>query len=191
MRAGFLLFPFSPTDQARIDAPSIVVEDIGYAAAPVAGNAYPQAMRLTFRLTAVTPIPQIRPMFPGQMRFIPDPAAPGVTPGPDDVQFTPAAYAGWRTRGTLRLSVDIEAAQAMATLVPGPGPPRRSLGTAHLTRRPRQPPPQQQARQTATTAGPSQPAPASTPASHRKTRPDTAPPPAAKTPRNCPHSAGS
>src|ERR671922_2847532 len=102
MRAGFLLFPFSPADQARIEAASIVVGDIAFAAAPAAGSPYPQAMRVAFRLTAATPIPQIRPLFPGQLRFIPDPAAPGVTPAPNDVEFTPAAFATWRTRGTLR-----------------------------------------------------------------------------------------
>jgi hypothetical protein len=119
MRAGFLLFPFSPADQARIEAASIVVDDIAFAAAPAAGSPYPQAMRVAFRLTAASPIPQIRPLFPGQLRFIPDPAAPGVTPAPNDIEFTAAAFATWRTRGTLRLTIDVEAAQAMAALVPG------------------------------------------------------------------------
>ncbi|WP_326557644.1 hypothetical protein [Micromonospora sp. NBC_01796] len=118
MRDGFLLFPFSPADQGRIDPTSISVTDIGYAPAPVAGQPYPQAMRLAFRLTAGSPVPQVRPLFPGQLRFVADPAAPGVIPAPDDVEFTETAYAGWRTIGMLRLTVDPEAARALGELDP-------------------------------------------------------------------------
>lgn len=118
MRAGFLLFPFSPSDQAAIEASSITTADVGYAAAPVHGAPYPQALRLGFRL-AGSAAPQVRPMLPGKLRFIPDPAAPGTTPAPGDVQFTAAAYAGWRTVGSLRLDVDQTAVQALEQLATG------------------------------------------------------------------------
>ncbi|MEU5948071.1 hypothetical protein ABZ793_21280 [Micromonospora sp. NPDC047465] len=113
IRSGFLLFPFSAADQGRISAPSLTASDVAFAAAPVAGGPFPQAMQLAFRLTAGSPLPQVRPLFPGRLRFIPDPAAPGITPEPSAVQFTSAEYAKWRTVGTIRVAVDLEAAKAM------------------------------------------------------------------------------
>ncbi|MFC0531630.1 hypothetical protein [Phytohabitans kaempferiae] len=70
MRAGFLLFPFSVEHQGAIQAPSITTEDIGYTAAPAPGSPYPQALRLGFRLAGTT-VPQIRPLLPGKLLFIP------------------------------------------------------------------------------------------------------------------------
>jgi hypothetical protein len=113
IRAGFLLFPFSTADQGRISPGSLAVADAPFAAAPAAGSPYPQSMQLTFRLTNASPLPQIRPLFPGHLRFIPDPAAPGSTPAPNAVQFTSAAYGTWRTVGTIRITVDLDAAVAM------------------------------------------------------------------------------
>jgi len=116
MRPGFLLFPFAAGDQARINAATLVAVDIPYAAAPAAGQPYPQALRLRFGLHAATPVVRVRPLFPGLMRFIADPAASGVTPTPDTVVFDSANYATWRTVGTLRVKVDVAAAKEMRGL---------------------------------------------------------------------------
>jgi hypothetical protein len=102
----FLRFLFSAGDQANIDLASIVVEDIGYAAAPDPSQPYPQAMRVFFRTDPTAALPQVRPLFPGKLRFIADPGAPGIIPTAGQVNFTPAAYAGWQTLGTLHVSLD-------------------------------------------------------------------------------------
>lgn len=116
-RTGFLLFPFSAADQARVDTASITVTDIAFSATATAGTPHPQAMRLGFRLTGASPIPQVRPLVPGLVRFIADPNAPGIAPDPDDVEFTSAAFATWRTRGTIRVTVHADAAKDLARLV--------------------------------------------------------------------------
>ncbi|MGQ0679575.1 MAG: hypothetical protein ACT4OM_07970 [Actinomycetota bacterium] len=102
----FLRFVFSAADQANIDPASLVVQDVAYAAAPNPAQPYPQSLRITLRSDATKPWPQIRPLFPGKLEFIADAAAPGATPSPAEVDFTPAAYAGWRTRGMLKVTLD-------------------------------------------------------------------------------------
>ena len=49
--------------------------------------------------------PQLRPLFPGAMTFTADPAAPGALPEPAATDLTPAGFATWRTRGSLRVMV--------------------------------------------------------------------------------------
>lgn len=112
-------FCFSADQQARIDATSLAVADVPYAAAPPAGQPYPQALRLSFRLNGAVPPPQVVPLFPGLLRFIPDPAATGTLPKPEDVQLTDAAYATWRTVGTLRVALDVTVGRDLPLLLPG------------------------------------------------------------------------
>jgi hypothetical protein len=93
---NFLLFPLSAADQARLVPGSITVADEFVD--------HTHALKLSF--TVADPengAPQIQLLWPGRMDFRPDPADPGSRPSPEAVEFTSSAYAGWATRGTLRV----------------------------------------------------------------------------------------
>jgi hypothetical protein len=102
----FLRFLFSAADQVTIDAASIVNLDISYDPAPDPGQPCPQALQLSFQMGVGAPMPQLQPLFPGRLTFIPDAAAAGITPTPAQVDFTLASYAGWKTIGTLIVTLD-------------------------------------------------------------------------------------
>lgn len=94
----FLRFFLSAADQARVVPGSLKIDEgvLG------AGNA------MTVSFTVVDPAggaPQLRPLFPGSVTFVADPAAPGTQPVPSAITLTPAGFANWRTRGALRVSV--------------------------------------------------------------------------------------
>lgn len=121
LRPGNVLrFLFDATDQARIDVTSIRVEDVPYDAAPAADRQYPQSLRLTFKVNdPENGPPQIRPLFPGNLAFVPDAAAPGISPDPAAVAFTAEAYDAWKTEGTLQIQVtDSRVKRHMQTLAP-------------------------------------------------------------------------
>ncbi|MBV6431979.1 MAG: hypothetical protein IANPNBLG_02112 [Bryobacteraceae bacterium] len=108
--ADFLYFPFSLTDQQRIDSASVVVTDLPYASGIAPGVAQPQSMRLTFRvLDPSNGPPALRPMVPGTLQYMPGGA--GALPTPADIQFLadgsldPAPYAGWNTTGSIFVTV--------------------------------------------------------------------------------------
>ena len=104
-----LRFPISAADQLRVVAGSTQATDVPGAAGPP-GLPYPQSARLRFPVLVVDPAPlQIRPLGPGTIEFIPDPAAGGVVPAPEDVDFTGNAYDGWKTEGTLLFRLDSKA----------------------------------------------------------------------------------
>ena len=103
---NFLRFFLSAADAARIVPGSLQVSE-----GPLDG---PAAMDVSF--TVADPqagAPQLRPLFPGSLAFVADPAAPGALPEPGAIQLTPAGYATWRTRGALRVTIadpDVESA---------------------------------------------------------------------------------
>jgi hypothetical protein len=101
---NFLRFLFSGNDVQKIILP-LQVDDVIPQAAPPVGSPAPGSMRLRFRQSDPGPA-QIRPLFPGAMRFIVDPTAPGVLPVAADVEFTSAAYAKWQTLGRLLISIE-------------------------------------------------------------------------------------
>jgi hypothetical protein len=118
IQRDFLRFPLTSHDQARVTGP-VQADDVAYAAAPAAGAAYPQSLRLRFSLRdPASGAPQLRPLFPGKLTFIADPAAPGVAPGAADISRV--NYPGWRTFGTLMVELsDQEVARAFAAFTPG------------------------------------------------------------------------
>ena len=101
-----LRFLFSKDDAAQVDPETIVVQDAPYAASPVAGKPYPQSMDITFSLASDKKVaPQVRPLFPGTITFLADDSALGEIPEPSDVALTDQAYARWKTRGTLMVTI--------------------------------------------------------------------------------------
>jgi hypothetical protein len=115
----FLRFVFPEADQAHVAPASIQATDAPYSAAPSSGTPYPQALQLAFTVTG--PAPQVVPLFPGEVTFIPDPAAPGTIPEPDDA--VQSSYASWKTRGTIKVSlVDKALMQEFLTLMSQVGP---------------------------------------------------------------------
>jgi hypothetical protein len=93
----FLRFPIDATDQDRVGIGSIQVED-----APGGANILPIAHTLRLKFTVGDPAagaPRLRPLFPGRLVFIPDPADAGLQPTPEQVDF--AQFATWRTSGSL------------------------------------------------------------------------------------------
>ena len=102
----FLRFPFRLDEHDLIDDDSIEVTDQPFSAEPVPGDPYPQAMRIAFDLAGGTLGPQVLPLFPGSLTFLADPDAPGALPSAADVDpGDTTAYAGWRTRGALRVQL--------------------------------------------------------------------------------------
>ncbi|MBK7820667.1 MAG: hypothetical protein IPJ61_06230 [Tessaracoccus sp.] len=102
---AFLRFFLSAADAARVAPGSLRVSE-----GPLDG---PASMDVSF--TVLDPLagpPQLRPLFPGALTFVADPAAPGTLPEPAATQLTPAGYATWRTRGTLRVTVTDAAVDA-------------------------------------------------------------------------------
>lgn len=93
-------FLFSPEDQERIVLDSIRVRDM--ASGEVSPWGLPQSMEITLRVTAPEEgAPQLRPLFPGKLRFIAAPDLNKVIPAPGEVDFLELNYPKWRTRGTL------------------------------------------------------------------------------------------
>jgi hypothetical protein len=105
LRAGNpFYFLLSAADQALVDPTSIEVDDVPYAAAPVAGSPYPQSLRVRFKLnTPQGSAPQLRPLGPGLLTFRADQIAGKSLPPP--AQAVAANYAHWPTVGTLLLTV--------------------------------------------------------------------------------------
>jgi hypothetical protein len=94
----FLRFFLSAADQARVKPGSLTVSE-----GPLLG---PGALDLSFTvLNPAAGAPQLRPLFPGTVTFIADPAAPGILPDPAATDLTAAGFATWRTRGALRVKV--------------------------------------------------------------------------------------
>ena len=101
MRAQFLYFPFDAAGLARIDPASPIEVTPGPAD-------HPDWMRVRFKVTdATTPLP-LRPMFSGQMFFLPDaPTATKTLPEIDFAfQWTAAEYDGWQTTGRVGVTLD-------------------------------------------------------------------------------------
>ncbi|HEU0138915.1 MAG TPA: hypothetical protein VFQ79_04360 [Bryobacteraceae bacterium] len=110
-----LRFLFSGNDLQKVVLNSIQVEDI-VAGAP-AGSPPIASMRLNFRQSDPGPL-QIRPLFPGTMRFLVDPAAPGAIPDPATGSFTEADYPGWKTLGRLLIILSDQTAGEIAGMAP-------------------------------------------------------------------------
>ncbi|MFI7642290.1 hypothetical protein [Nonomuraea sp. NPDC049400] len=102
----FLRFFLNATDQARVDPASVTITEAALTSAQ-------QVLKIDFTITnpAAGP-PQIRALFPGSLLYLADPAAPGTLPEPGATDVTPAGYATWRTRGSLRVKVKDIAAEA-------------------------------------------------------------------------------
>jgi hypothetical protein len=93
----FLRFILSEADQARVDSASVTVIDT-----PPGNSTGADHALISFRITnPAAGAPQLRPAFPGFLRYEASPVAPGNLPEPQDIVLTPAGYATWRTRGTL------------------------------------------------------------------------------------------
>lgn len=108
-------FLFSDNDLQKVNVASIQVEDV-LPGVP-AGSPVPGSMRLRFRQSDPGPV-QIRPLLPGTIRFLVDPAAPGVIPDPETGSFTEADYAGWKTLGRILVTVADRAAEEIAGVAP-------------------------------------------------------------------------
>ncbi len=106
-----LRFLFSGNDLQKVNVASIQVEDV-LPSVP-AGSPTPGSMRLRFRQSDPGPV-QIRPLLPGTIRFLVDPAAPGMLPDPTTGSFTEADYAGWKTLGRILVIVADRAAEEIA-----------------------------------------------------------------------------
>ncbi len=80
----FLRFLFSTADLARIEAGSVTIAEVGAEpAAPM--DPQPQALKIAFKVTnPAAGAPQIRPLFPGALTFLVDPADAANLPKPDD-----------------------------------------------------------------------------------------------------------
>ncbi|MGY8684663.1 hypothetical protein Q2941_43965 [Bradyrhizobium sp. UFLA05-153] len=101
MRAQFLYFPFDSVGLARID-PAMPIE---VSAGPAA---QPDWMRVRFKVTdPATPLP-FRPVFSGQLMFLPDPPTPTRTlPAIDFAfQWTATEYDSWQTTGRVGVTLD-------------------------------------------------------------------------------------
>ncbi|HEX2203209.1 MAG TPA: hypothetical protein VHG91_07915 [Longimicrobium sp.] len=108
-RSDILRFPFSQTDLDRMpDIPGVV--DIPDDAPLARGEPVPRTLML---VTAVSNpdagAPQVRPLFPGRIRFFADTTAPGVLPDPATIVLSEAAHAGWITVGRLMVTVEEKA----------------------------------------------------------------------------------
>jgi hypothetical protein len=114
LRAGNVFyFLFNAESQKLIDATTLTAPDVAYEAAPAPGQPYPQSLRLQFKLTNPGKKPQVRPLGPGQLEWLPDPG--GTLPEP--AQAIPANIATWPINGTLKLTIkDSEVARRMAEL---------------------------------------------------------------------------
>lgn len=113
----FLRFFLSATDQARVDPASVTVIDVP----PGNSTAADQAL-ISFTITnPAAGAPQLRPVFPGFLRYEASPVAPGDLPEPAAIDLTPAGYATWRTRGTLQvfLLMDKELEEGLRQHSPG------------------------------------------------------------------------
>jgi hypothetical protein len=110
-----LRFLFSDADLQKLNVVSIQVEDV-LPSAP-AGTPAPGSMRLMFRQNGPGPV-QIRPLLPGSLRFLVDPAAPGIIPDPETASFTEADYAGWKTLGRVLVTVADRVAEEIAAVAP-------------------------------------------------------------------------
>ena len=120
---GLVRFLLTGNDLNRVIPASIQVEDV-LPGGP-AGGPLPGSLRLKFRLSDPGPA-QIRPLLPGLLRFLPDPAAPGIVPDPDAGPFAEADFPNWRTKGRIQISMDGRAANELAGLAPElPAKPNR------------------------------------------------------------------
>ena len=70
-------FLFKGNDLAKISLPTLSVEDVGSGGPP--SSPEPGSMLLRFRQSDPGPV-QVCPLLPGAIRFLADPAAPGILP---------------------------------------------------------------------------------------------------------------
>ena len=89
------LFTGNDVHQVALDTLEL---DAGNVAMP--SGMPPGSMVLKFRQFDPGPV-EVRPLLPGTMRFLPDPAAAGVVPNPATDAFDQAAYANWKTVGRI------------------------------------------------------------------------------------------
>jgi len=114
----FLRFLFSGNDLQKIVTPFQLIEDVLPVATLPDGAPAPGSLHLRFRQFDPGPV-QIRPLFPGSMRFLVDPAAAGVLPNPATVDFTNTAYDGWKTLGRLVITLeDKKVADSLSKMTP-------------------------------------------------------------------------
>jgi hypothetical protein len=114
---NFLRFLFKGDDVTKISA-QLQVEDVTSLAAPPAGSPAPGSLKLGFRQSDPAPI-EIKPLFPGSMHFLVDANAAGVLPTAAEVDFTSAAYSGWKTLGRLLIIIeDKNVSDELSRLVP-------------------------------------------------------------------------
>jgi hypothetical protein len=101
MRAKFLYFPFDAAGLALIDQNTPVQVTSG----PVD---HPDWLRIRFKVTDPATAVPLRPVFSGQMFFLPDaPTSTKVLPAIDFAfQWTAAEYNGWQTTGRLGVTLD-------------------------------------------------------------------------------------
>ncbi|MDH4033529.1 MAG: hypothetical protein OEV80_07000 [candidate division Zixibacteria bacterium] len=97
----FLRFMFSAADRDRIDPGSIIVEDTTVPPADQEGVPL-QSMKISGTVIDPTaPAPQLRPLFPGETRFLAKAAMAANLPDWSDVDLTTATYNSWQTNGIL------------------------------------------------------------------------------------------
>jgi len=116
----FMRFVFPAADRLGINAGTIQLTDTPFSTTSAAGAPYPQSLQVEFTATSPAP-PHVIPLFPGELTFIPDPAATGTTPAPNDVAV--ANYPNWKTRGALMVRlVDTDVMKEFLTVMTPVGP---------------------------------------------------------------------
>ncbi len=100
-----LRFLLRPIDLARVLPGSIQIDETAPVATPAWDGIYPQTLILRFQILdpGLGP-PELVPLFPGMLRFLPE--AGGTLPTP--TQVSPANYANWTTRGLLSNSAALK-----------------------------------------------------------------------------------
>lgn len=102
---NIMRFLFSPADSADIDPDSLVVQSTPYQPNPAFNAICPESLEISFRTTSGS-APQVQPILPGKLKFIPDQNASGTTPSPTDIVVSEAGYQTWKVQGALMLTVD-------------------------------------------------------------------------------------
>lgn len=115
---GYLYFPFTAVDQLRVVSGSVQTADEPGNAIPP-GLPYPQSSIIRFQILDPPAPIEVKPLGPGTIEFIADPAAAGVVPTPTDVFFGDNRYDSWKTEGTLLLRLDPRVSLDMLALPTG------------------------------------------------------------------------
>lgn len=121
---AILRFLLRPADQGRVLPDSLQVEETPLAPAPAWDGIYPQTLILRFQIRdPLQGPPEVVPLFPGMLRFIPD--LGGTLPTPEEVSQANFQNQNWTTRGLLSNSAaekefqaTVEAAGAGLEVVP-------------------------------------------------------------------------